>query len=95
MGTAGWAEWGRRDGRSGDGERGVKYNVLILSGLDKRGVSKTDTPLLRNRLYFNVLQFTLEIGSGARVVGKGDGGALGDEGSAERGNWFFRPRPEK
>ncbi len=59
-----------------------------------------------NRLYFNVLQFTLEIGSGARVVGKGDGargdegrakggGALGDEGGAERGNWFFRPRPEK
>ena len=47
--------------------------MLILSWLCKRGVLKTDTPLSRNRLYFNILQFTLEIGSGARVVGKGDG----------------------
>ena len=64
-----------------------------------------------NRLYFNVLQFTLEIESGAGTAmggtaagggealgdeGRAKGGeALGDEGSAERGNWFFRPRPEK
>jgi len=100
-------------------------------------------------LYFNILQFTLEIGSGAGTAvaaaagfaseAWGDeGGAMpgrrekpaagrgvtkevrsgeigfsgpvrknnftaqqgrrrrgGDEGSAERGNWFFRPRPEK
>mgnify|MGYP007069840655 CR=1 FL=1 len=59
--------------RSGCGERGVKCNILILSGLYKRGVSKTDTPLLRNRLCFNTLHFTLEIGSGARVLGKGGG----------------------
>ncbi len=39
--------------------------MLILSWLCKRGVLKTDTPLLRNRLYFNILQFTLKIGSGA------------------------------
>jgi len=86
--------------RSGDGERGVKCNVLILSGLDKRGASKTDTPLLCNRLYFNILQFTLEIGRGAgttaaAAAGFAGGGVRGDEGSAERGNWFFRHRPEK
>ena len=78
---------------------GVKCNMLILSWLCKRGVSKTDTPLLCNRLYFNILQFTLEIGSGAgTAVGgtaAGGGEALGDEGDAERGNWFFRHRPEK
>jgi len=103
--------------RSGGGERGVKCNVLILSGLDKRGVSKTDTPLLCNRLYFNILHFTLGRGAGTtaaaaagfaggrgemaaerwvtKEVRNGGGKALGDEGSAERGNWFFRPRPEK
>jgi len=31
-------------------------------------------------LYFNILHFTLEIGSGARVLGKG-GGTLGEEGT--------------
>ena len=76
--------------RSGGGsERGVMCNVLILSGLYKRGVSKTGTPLLCTRLYFNILQFTLEIGSGAgTAVGgtaAGGGEAWGDEGSAERG----------
>ena len=82
----------------GGGERGVMCNVLILSGLSERGVSKTDTPLLCNRLYFNVLHFTLKIESRAGAVGgtgAGGGEALGDEGSAERGNWFFRHRPEK
>ena len=77
----------------------MKCKALILSWLHKRGVSVFDTPLLCNRLYFNVLQFTLEIESGAgTAVGgtaAGGGEALGDEGSAERGNWFFRPRPEK
>ena len=87
-------EGGAKRGGAGTEGGGVKCNVLILSWLHKRGVSKTDTPLLRNRLYFNILHFTLEIGSGARVLGKG-GGAWGDEGSAERGNWFFRHRPEK
>ena len=107
--------------------RGVKCNALILNGLRKRGVSKIDTPLLRNRLYFNVLQLTLDIGRGAGTTaaaaagfagGRGEkaaerwvteevrsgvtkgeggkgGGAWGDEGGAERGNWFFRTQPEK
>jgi len=44
----------------------VKCNALILSLLHKRGVSKTDTPLLCKGLYFNILHFMLEIGSGAR-----------------------------
>ena len=64
-------------------ERGVKCNILILSGLRKRGVSKTGTPLLCNRLYFNVLHFTLEIGSGAGTV-VGGTGAEGKDG-ARRG----------
>ena len=93
--------------RSGGGcergsEMGVKCNALILSVLHKRGVSKTDTPLLCKGLYFNILHFTLEIESragtavgGTAAEGKDGGEALGDEGSAERGNWFFRHRPEK
>ena len=44
--------------------------MLILSWLCKRGVLKTDTPLLRNRLYFNILHFTLEIGSSAGTTKK-------------------------
>ena len=73
--------------------------MLILSRLCKRGVLKTDTPLLRNRLYFNILQFTLnEIGSGAGTTaaaaagfagGRDGGEAWDDEGSTERGNWFL------
>ena len=70
--------------RSGGGERGVKCNVLILSELHKRGVSKTNTPLLRNRLYFNILQFTLEIGSGA---GTAAGAAAGFAGG---GRWVTK-----
>ena len=141
--------------------------MLILSKLRNGGVSETDTPLLCNRLYFNILHFTLEIESGAetaaaaaagfaggggevakevrsgeigfsgtvrknnftaqqgrrrgrgavgkmrcfahegvqnpvavgrsRAVGAGRGKwrrGWGDEGSAKRGNWFFRPRPD-
>jgi len=61
-----WGDEGSaKRGGAGTEGGGVKCNVLILSWLHKRGVSKTDTPLLRNRLYFNILHFTLEIGSGA------------------------------
>ena len=65
--------------RSGDGERGVKCNVLILSGLCKRGVSKTDTPLSCNRLYFNILQFTLETRSRAGTTVDAAAGFAGGE----------------
>ena len=56
---------------------GVKCNALILSGLRKRGVLKTDTPLLCNRLYFNILQFTLKIGSGAGTTAGAAAGFAG------------------
>ena len=51
--------------------------MLILSWLCKRGVLKTGTPLLCNRLYFNVLQFTLEIGSGAGTTAAAAAGFAG------------------
>ncbi len=63
--------------RNGGGEGGVKCNALILNGLRKRGVSKTDTPLLCNRLYFNILHFTLEIGSGAGTTAAAAAGFAG------------------
>ena len=53
-------EGGAKRGGAGTEGGGVKCNMLILSWLHKRGVSKTDTPLLRNRLYFNILHFTLD-----------------------------------
>ena len=72
-----------------DGGQGVKCNALILSVLHKRGVSKTDTPLSRNRLYFNILQFTLDVGRGAGTTAAAAAGlagseARGDQGGAER-----------
>ena len=63
---------------------GVKCNMLILSWLCKRGVLKTDTPLSRNRLYFNILQFTLnEIGSGAGTTAAAAAGFAGGGTAAE------------
>ncbi len=62
----------------GAAREGVKCNMLILSGLNKRGVSKTDTPLLRNRLYFNILHFTLDIGSGAGTAAAAAGVAAAE-----------------
>ena len=76
--------------RSGSGERGVKCNVLILNGLRKRGVSKTDTPLLCNRLYFNVLQFTLEIESRARTTAAAGAGFAGGRGKMAAKRWVTK-----
>ena len=46
--------------------------------MQRGGVLKTDTPLLRNRLYFNILQFTLnEIGSGAGTTAAAAAGFAG------------------
>jgi len=58
-----------------------------LSWLCKRGVLKTDTPLLRNRLYFNILQFTLKIESGAETAAAAAAGFAGGRGemAARRG----------
>ena len=76
-GEDGGGRWVTKEVRSGGGERGVKCNILILSVLDKRGVSKTGTPLLCTRLYFNILHFTLEIGSGAGTTAAAAAGFAG------------------
>ena len=71
------------------------------------GVILEGTPTaikIANHLIINELPKTIAVGvppiwtptAAGLATGEGKGGeALGDEGSAERGNWFFRPRPEK
>jgi len=58
--------------------------MLILSGLRKGGASETDTPLLCNRLYFNILHFTLEIGSGAETAAAAAAGFAGGGGGVTK-----------
>ena len=67
----------------------VKCNVLILSWLDKRGVSKTNTPLLLNRLYFNILHFTLD-GRGAGTTAAAAAGFAGGRGKMAAERWVTK-----